>query len=121
VVADAMLPKLFAADTFQRQAAIVEETRKVIMETSPDTLAAALRGMARREDFRPRLAEVDVPTLLICGQHDAISAVAEMQQIAAAIAGAKLAVIPQAGHMAPLEQPQLVNRAMQEFLREVCE
>jgi pimeloyl-ACP methyl ester carboxylesterase len=121
VVADAMLPKLFAADTFQRQAAIVEETRKVIMETSPDTLAAALRGMARREDFRPRLAEVDVPTLLICGQHDAISAVAEMQHIAAAIAGARLAVIPQAGHMAPLEQPQLVNRAMQEFLREVCE
>jgi pimeloyl-ACP methyl ester carboxylesterase len=65
----------------------------------------------------PLLPQIRVPTLLIVGEHDVISTPTEMQGIAAAISGAKCVVVPNAGHMAPLEQPAAVNAAMREFLR----
>jgi pimeloyl-ACP methyl ester carboxylesterase len=116
VVAEAMLPKLFAPAAIDGQPSIVEETREVMLRTHPDGLAAALRGMAHRDDFSARLTQIDVPALVLCGQHDAISAPQEMQQFAAAIPGATFAEIAGAGHMAPLEQPAEVNSKIGEFL-----
>src|SRR5262245_59716900 len=72
VAADALIPKLFAPVTFQQQPNIVEATRQVILRTRPDGIAAALRGMAQRPDVTALLAQIDVPALLVCGQHDAI-------------------------------------------------
>jgi 3-oxoadipate enol-lactonase len=57
-----------------------------------------------------------VPTLVICGQHDVISSADEMRSLAAAIPGAHFVVIPDAGHMPPLEQPTRFNAALREFL-----
>jgi 3-oxoadipate enol-lactonase len=116
VAADALLPKLFAPATFQEQPQIVEATRQVILRTKPDGIAAALRGMAERPDVTSRLKELDVPALLICGQNDGISPPDEMRGIAGQIPNARFIEIAAAGHMAPLEQPDAVNRAIQEFL-----
>ena len=116
VVADAMLPKLFAASTATRSPALVAATKEVILKTSPAGIAAALRGMAERPDVTSRLSELDLPVLVICGQHDAISPPAEMQGIAAKLPQGKYVEIAEAGHMAPLEQPAAVNRAIAEFL-----
>src|SRR5581483_5750208 len=69
VAAEALLPKLFAPATYQEQPQIVEATRQVILKTKPEGIAAALRGMAERPDVTPHLGEIDVPTLLICGEH----------------------------------------------------
>jgi 3-oxoadipate enol-lactonase len=116
VAADALIPKLFAPATFQQQPQIVEATRQVILQTRPDGIAAALRGMAERPDVTARLGEFDVPALLIGGQHDAISPADEMRQIAAKMPDARFVEIANAGHMAPLEQPAAVNAAMREYL-----
>jgi len=116
VVAEAMLGKLFAPAAIERKAEFVESTRQVMLGTKPEGVAAALRGMAARVDFTSRLASIDVPTLVLCGTSDAIAPLAEMQGIAAAIPGAKFAEIPDAGHMAPLEQPAAVNDRLRKFL-----
>ena len=74
--------------------------------------------MARRPDMTKSLATIHVPALVVVGEHDAISSVEEMRGIAEQIPDAKLVVIPEAGHMSPLENPAAFNAAIERFLRE---
>ena len=116
-VVEQMQPKLFAPETVHQQPEVVEATRAVMLAAPPQGVAAALRGMAERPDMTPILRQIDVPTLVICGQHDQISPPAEMQAIARAIPGAEFELITLAGHMTPLEQPEQVNGAIRRFLK----
>lgn len=115
-LANNMLPRLFGDELANDPRPFVEETAAVILRTDPRGAAAAQRGMAERVDYRPRLASIDVPTLVLCGEKDVISPPKEMREIAAAIPGAKYVEIPGASHMAPLESPEPVNAALSEFL-----
>lgn len=116
VVADAMLPKLFAPDSAIRERTWVTQTRDVMLRTPPAGIAAALLGMAERPDVTPQLSQFDVPALVVCGQYDAISPSAEMREVAAKLPSARYVEIARAGHMAPLEQPAAVNAAIREFI-----
>jgi pimeloyl-ACP methyl ester carboxylesterase len=116
---DAMLPRLFAPKTADRHPERVSDVRSMILRNAPAGLAAALHGMAERPDCTQMLSQIDVPTLLICGQDDQITPVAEMRGIAEGIRGAQFVEIPDAGHMAPLENPEAVNAAINQFLQEV--
>ncbi|MCH8922153.1 MAG: alpha/beta fold hydrolase [Planctomycetes bacterium] len=116
-VPDAMLPKLLAPQTLQEKPDVVESLRKTMLATTPESIAAAQRGMAARADSTALLGQIDVPVLVIVGQHDAITTAREMQQIAAAIPDAQFIQVPQAGHLSPLENPQVVSAAIEEFLR----
>ncbi len=118
-LADAMLPKLFAPGTLAQYPNAVAIQRRQILATSAEGAAAALRGMAARNDFRDRLSDIQLPALVVVGEHDAISPVEEMRAIAAAIPSAELAVIPAAGHMSPLENPEAFNTALEQFLSRV--
>jgi len=112
VIASAMLPVLFSTITTEKQPATIAQMRDIIHSTSPATIAAALRGMAARLDVRDWLPMCDLPTLLICGVDDKISTVSEMREIAAALPQSRFVVVPDAGHMAPLENPAFVNAAI---------
>lgn len=116
VVADAMEPKLFAKSTLEKKPEIVAATRKVMESTPPAGVAAALRGMAARPDVTGFLPTIRVPTLVLVGEHDAISPAEEMKTIAEAIPGAKYVVIPGAGHMTTVEEPVAVNEALAQFI-----
>ncbi len=116
VVADSMMPKLFGKATLAGKPEIVASTRKVMMGTAPQGIAAAALGLAERIDATRLLPEIDCPTLVVVGQEDAISTPGEMQGIAAAIGQAQFVEIPDAGHMSPLEAPQAVNKAIRKFL-----
>jgi pimeloyl-ACP methyl ester carboxylesterase len=116
VAADAMLPKLFAPLTAEKQPEVVEQTRQVMLRANPIGVAAALEAMAVREDSTGLLPTIQVPALLLCGEHDGISTPDEMRGMAQAIPAARFEEIPGAGHMAPLEAPGPVNRAIAQFL-----
>jgi 3-oxoadipate enol-lactonase len=115
-LADTMLPKLFAEKTALTQPEIVDQTRRVIEAASRTGVAAAARGMAERKDYTNELGGIEVPTLVIVGESDAISPVEEMTSIATRLPQAELQVIPNAGHMAPLENPAAVNSVIDAFL-----
>ncbi|MCI0361991.1 MAG: alpha/beta hydrolase [Planctomycetaceae bacterium] len=115
-VAETMLPKLFAPATIDSKARCVEATRQVILRTNPKGIAAASRGMAQRPDVTPWLSRFDMPALVLCGQHDAISTPSEMRGFAEQMPQARFVEIAAAGHMAPLEKPTEVNAAIREFL-----
>jgi pimeloyl-ACP methyl ester carboxylesterase len=111
-----MLPRLFGAATCRQRPDVVEELQSVMMGTDPRGIAAAARGMAERPDMTGLLGQIACPTLVVVGQHDAISPPAEMRGMAEAIPGAKFVEIPDVGHMSPLENPTAVNAALAEFL-----
>jgi len=115
-LADTMLERLFAPSTRKNSPDLVADVRRVMVSTSPQTIAAALRGMAHREDFTGQLATIDVPTLLVCGRQDALSPVEEMRWVADAIPSAQFVVLEDAGHLAPLEAPQAFHEALLAFL-----
>jgi len=114
-LAESLSNKLFAPVTRSENPQLIAGLRDVITRTSPAAIAAASLGMAQREDATSLLPQIDVPTLLVVGEHDVISTANEMREMAEAIPGSQLAVIDRAGHMAPLEQPEAVNSAMRAF------
>lgn len=113
---DAMLPKLFPKPAIEAQREFVVATKRVMLSTSSAGIAAAARGMAERPDVTSMLPQIDVPTLVVCGEHDAIAATEEMRGIAAAIPQAEYVEIAGTGHMAPLEDPATFNAAILRFL-----
>jgi len=76
---------------------------------------AAIMG---RIDQRPNLARIAVPTLILTGDTDRLISNEYSREMAALIPGASLVVIPECGHMSPLEQPAVVAAALTGFLKE---
>lgn len=82
-------------------------------------LAAYLRqqeAIITRPDFRPHLARVKCPSLVLCGREDQLTPLENSEEMAAAIPGAKLEVVEACGHMSTLERPAEVNRALRDWL-----
>ena len=115
-VAEMMLPKLLAPQTIEKSPEVVRAVREVIERMPPAGIAAAQRGMAVRKDVTGMLPQIDVPTLVLVGEHDAISPPREMELIAKAIPKSEFVVIPGAGHMTTIENPQAVNDALVRFI-----
>lgn len=112
-VADEMVPKLLRP---QPDPAVVKEVRSLISVGTPAGVAAAQRGMARRPDSTPTLAAIACPTLAIVGEQDQLTAPAESEKMAAAVKGAKLVKVPNAGHLSNIESPDAFNAALVAFV-----
>lgn len=117
IVAKGMLPKLFPAKTIEEKAGFVDSTNQVMCGTRPETVAAALIGMADRPDMSARLHEIGVPALVVCGELDAICPPQEMKKVAEGLPQATYHEIAGAGHMAPLEKPAEFNAAVRSFFK----
>jgi len=112
----AFLPKLLGETTKRERLALVTGLEERILATSPQAIADALHGLAARPDSGPTLATVRVPTLVLVGEEDVLTPPADSEAMAAAIPGARLEVVPRAGHLANLERPDAVNAALLAFL-----
>lgn len=113
---EAFLPKLLGETTHRERPLLVARVREWTLATSPRGIANALHGLAAREDSRPTLGAIRVPTLVLVGEEDSLTPPAEAEAIAKAIEGARLERIPGAGHLANLENPAAVNAALASFL-----
>ena len=93
-----------------------KETQQAV-HRSAQGLAHAARGMLAQEGSQviDGLTSIRVPTLVIVGDQDQ-PFVAPSEYMAKKIAGARLAVIPGAGHSSNLDQPETFNRVLREFL-----
>ena len=68
-------------------------------------------------DFRPILADIKTPTLIIVGELDMITPVWAAEYLHKNIPNSKLIIIPGVGHLSKLESPVLFNKALREFLQ----
>ncbi|MGD9127258.1 MAG: alpha/beta hydrolase [Planctomycetia bacterium] len=116
-IIEGMIPKLFSPVSLERKSELVEQMRQKMLATLPNTIAAASLAMAARADSTELLAQLKIPTLVMVGEHDIPSPPEVMQQMADSIANATFVQVPAAGHLTPLEQPEIVNKSLLQFLK----
>ena len=116
-VAEATLPKLLSARTLAAKPEVVARVREMILRADPSGAAAAQRGMAVRRDYPDDLAHIEVPTLVIVGHEDPIRPVADSEFMHDRIRDSRLEIIEDAAHMTNMEQAEVFNRLLIEFLR----
>lgn len=78
----------------------------------PKTFVRQQEAIMRRRDHRPFLPQIAVPALVLVGDEDELTPPALSQEMAEAIPGATLGIIPACGHLATMERPEAVNRAL---------
>jgi pimeloyl-ACP methyl ester carboxylesterase len=113
---ESMIPKLMGRTTVTTRPDLVDGARTMMRKMSAEDISLVLRGMAERPDSVADLKSINVPTLIVIGEEDVLSTVADGELIRQNIAGSQLKVIPKAGHYAPWEQPQAVGTALRQFL-----
>jgi len=118
-IADAMLPKLLTPDTVSKRPELVKRVRDMMLKTKPEGAAAALLGMAERDDQTEFISSIRVPALILVGREDAITPVADSEKMQSRIEGSRLVVIENAGHVSNLEQTEQFNDALLGFLSTV--
>ena len=116
-IVDSMLPKLLSNGTREGRADLAEGVREMMLATSPEGAAAALRAMAARRDQTELLPSIKVPTLIIVGGEDSITPPTDAEAMRAKIEGSRLVVVGGAGHLSNVERPEEFNRALGDFLR----
>jgi pimeloyl-ACP methyl ester carboxylesterase len=111
-----LLPKLLGETSLARRALVLGRVKALVENAPPYAVAWAQRAMAARPDSTADLGGVDVPTLVVVGEEDTLSPVADAEAMASTIPGAKLVTIPKAGHLTAVETPDEFNAAVTEFL-----
>ena len=115
-VARDMMPRLLGKTTHETNPEIEPFVRRLIKQQSPAAIRTAIGRMMHRPDSTPLLQKITVPTLVITGEEDELIPVDESRAMAKAVPDATLVIIPRAGHLANLEQPDAFNQALHEFL-----
>lgn len=115
-VADRQLSGLVGKSTREKQPDLVERIRSIILRSSVEGIVGALDAMRTRLDSTPLLAGIDVPTLILVGEEDAVTPAKEARAMHEAIPKSRLEVIPEAGHLSNLERPAAFNRALSDFV-----
>lgn len=118
IVVEPMLQRLLSP-AGREEVHVADPVRARIRRCTPEGVATCLEAMAVRPDSGDVLAAVTVPTLVICGEHDAGSPVEVMRAMAESIPGARFEVIEGAGHLTNLEQPARFGELLEAFLGEV--
>jgi pimeloyl-ACP methyl ester carboxylesterase len=115
-IADALIPKVFARATQEQRPDVVREVTEMILRQPVPGIRGALSALRDRPDSTPLLERIEVPVLALAGDDDQITPAAGMRSMAEAIPGAKFVLVPEAGHLTPLEQPEAVTEAIRDFL-----
>ncbi|HJT37682.1 MAG TPA: alpha/beta hydrolase [Actinomycetota bacterium] len=89
-----------------------------MLEAIPAEILVPIVRALRTMDISSALDHIDVPTLVIVGARDRLTPRAAARYLATAVHGARLEVIPHAGHMPMLEQPEAFNALLRKFLKQ---
>mgnify|MGYP001771072469 FL=1 len=114
-----MLPNHLGKTTREQEAEIVQSAAQMILANEPERVAGSLEALRDRPDSRPLLASITAPTLILVGEEDAVTPVAEARAMYEAIEGSQMLILPESGHLSSLESPAAFNIALLGFLAQV--
>ncbi|MEW5982794.1 MAG: alpha/beta fold hydrolase [Acidobacteriota bacterium] len=115
-VAQQMLPKLLGRTTRIRRPDVAAAVSELMRSATASGVAHAVVRIMRRPDSLGLLRSADLPVLVVVGNEDELTPVAESELMGSAARRATLAVLPGAGHLSSLEAPDAFNRALTAFL-----
>lgn len=118
-IADIMLPKLLSPATIQTNPDLARQVRAMIEGNQISGIAGDLMAMAERPDSIPLLKQITCPTQIIVGELDQATPPSDAKLMADQIPNAHLAIIPNAAHLANLEQPEAFNDIVVTFAQEL--
>jgi pimeloyl-ACP methyl ester carboxylesterase len=95
---------------------LVEPILDMMARKTPDIFEAQIKALLGRPDAREVLPRILCPALVMCGNEDIWAPVKQHADIAVLITRSKLTVIPECGHMSPMERPEFVSDAFKEWL-----
>jgi 3-oxoadipate enol-lactonase len=113
---ESMIPKVLAKTTREMRPDLVDGALRMMRKMSAEDVAQVQRGMTARPDSIETLKTINVPTLLVTGDEDAVTGVNEAELMRQHIAGSQMRVIPKAGHYSPWEQPEEAAKLLRQFL-----
>jgi pimeloyl-ACP methyl ester carboxylesterase len=115
-VAEQMMPKMLAPDSLKGKDDVVRELQQIMQSCPATTIINALLAMRDRTDHTSDLPSIGAETLIVVGEADSITPVASAEKMHTAIPNSQLTIIPKAGHMTSMEQPQALNDAIHSFI-----
>ncbi len=118
-VSAGMLPKMLASKNSESYEDLVDFVQDILSTVSLNGVVGGLAAMRDRIDSTPMLGDINVPVLIIHGADDQLIPVSEADAMHKAIPNSELVVIPDAGHLPNLEQPDAFNDAVIDFLEEL--
>jgi pimeloyl-ACP methyl ester carboxylesterase len=110
---EAQAPKLFGPSAAP---AVLERARQIAAEQPITNLVATLQALATRPDSGETAISMAVPALVIVGEEDALTPLAEAEELVTLLPAGKLVRIPGAGHLTPLETPDQIKEELLVFL-----
>ena len=110
------IPRMIGPLNLARRPEVADRYREIVRRARPESIAAALDGLAARPSMTATLERISQPTLVIVGSEDAATPPADARQLADLIPGARLEIIEGAGHMSNWEAPARFNQVLVEFL-----
>jgi pimeloyl-ACP methyl ester carboxylesterase len=120
ILAEAMIPNLLAkaptVESPSKRNAVEQLLHEMITRQPVATIQAALAALGQRPDMTAAMQQCDRPVLLICGAEDTITPPAVMQAMEELLPRGRLLVVPEAGHLVPLEAPEIFCEAVLAFL-----
>ena len=111
-----LAPRLFGPGA---DPAVVAAARALALAQPVTALVAAQETIRDRVDSRPVLPTIDVPVLVLVGEEDRLTPPADSEAMVAALPNARFSRIAGAGHLTPLEQPDVVAAELVDFLEEI--
>lgn len=117
--AEGFLKAVFAPRTFDGKPDVVDRIRKTVLSNSPLGICGALLAMAGRTDTTEALSKISVPTLIMVGEHDAITPPAAAKVMHDRILNSMLHIIENAAHMSNLENPGRFSEHLAKFIDEI--
>ena len=114
-VIEEMLPKLLAPSRYARDLDLVAKVRAMLSVAPVPGIIGALTAMAERPDSTNLLPAIAIPALVVVGADDVLTPKADAERIANGSPSADLVVIPDAGHLSNLEQPDRFTAAVENF------
>lgn len=116
-VAETVISKLLGKSTLDNNPDTVQKVHRLILNTRPEGVAAALLGMAARRDSTDLLNKIQCPTLVMAGEEDAVIKPEDMRSMKDKIHFSRFESVPKAGHLINLEQPEVFDKLVINFLK----
>jgi pimeloyl-ACP methyl ester carboxylesterase len=115
-VAARQLPGLVGKTTREHNPDLYDSIHAMMLGASVDGIVGALEAMATRPDSTGLLGGIDVPTMVVCGEEDALTPIKGMRAMAEQIGPSRFEAIAGAGHLSNMERPAAFNHVVSEFL-----
>ena len=95
---------------------LVKQIEAMATRIGPEVFIRQQQAILSRRDMIDSLPAISCPTVIICGEQDALTPLPESRLMADRIAGSELVVIPQCGHLSTMERPDAVSEALESWL-----